>query len=131
MGRVTRALEPVHRLAHLANGASLERERRDVDHAFVAVVQGPQPVQSVELEVALAGAEHRDPPVALVRESREGGQQALDRIALADWIAGDDGDARDHLVRQEGALVGREEVRLVRAKDEGRQRVDAVAAHES
>src|SRR5438128_10771749 len=71
----------------------------------------------------LGGAEDGDPPVARVRELDE----ALEELAVprrrADRIARDDGHAADDLVRKERALVVGEEVRLVGAEDEGRERV--------
>src|SRR5207244_3512258 len=59
---ITGALEPVHRLPHLADRPALERERRRVDHRLVAVVEGVQPVLAVDAERALRDAEHSDAP---------------------------------------------------------------------
>ena len=70
LGAVAGALEPVDRLAHLADRPALERERRRLDHRLVAVVEGMQAVRPVEREPVLRGAEDRDPPVALVGRTR-------------------------------------------------------------
>jgi hypothetical protein len=128
--RVAGPLEPVDGLADLADRAPLERERADVDHAFIAVVERPQAVPTVERQAALARPEHGDAPVALVRELLELRQKALDRIRVSDRIARDDGDAGDHPVREEGPTVQAKEVRLARSEDEGRQRVRAMFVEE-
>ena len=106
-------------LAHLANGAALERETGDVDHALVSVVEGSKPVPAVERQTTLTRSEDRDPPVALVRELLESRQQALDRVRVSDRIPGNDRDAGHDLVGEERPSVCAKEVRLVRAQHKG------------
>ena len=76
-GTVARRAQPVHGLAHLADRAALERERADVEHRLVAVVERPQPMRAVEREAALRRAEDRDPPAAGVRERDERVDEAV------------------------------------------------------
>ena len=42
-GREAGALQAMHRLAHLADRPSVEREARGVDHRLVAVIDRPKP----------------------------------------------------------------------------------------
>src|SRR5439155_10452350 len=125
LGAVAGVLEPMDRLPHLPDRPPLERERRRLDDRLVAVVERVKAVAAVDLEAALAGAEDRDAPVALVRECDEAGDEAVESVARTDRVAGDDGDAADDLVREEGGAVGGEEVRLVGPEHEGRERIRA------
>ena len=123
LGRVTGRLEPVHRLAHLADRPALEREGRDVDHRLVAVVDGEEPVAAVEVEQTLGRAEDRDPPVARAGEGDEAADERVQLARRADRIARHDRDAADDPVRDERPLVLAEEVRLVGAQHEGGERI--------
>ena len=84
----------------------------------------------VQVETAVGGAEDRDPPVAGVRELDEPLQQLAEPRRRPDRVTGDDRDAADDLVGEEGGLVLGEEVRLVPAQDERRERVDPPRGHE-
>ena len=68
--RRSRRAQPVDGLAHLADRAALERERRRVDDRLVAVVERVQAVRRYSVEAALGRAEDRDAPVARVRVAR-------------------------------------------------------------
>ncbi len=122
---VARVLEPVHRLAHLADRATLEREGGGLDDGFVAVVQRMEASGGVERQEPLRGAEDRDTPVARVRMLDECGDQVVEPVVRADRVAGDDCDAADDAVGEERGLVVVEEVRLVGSQDERRERVDS------
>ena len=130
MRDVAGLLEPVHRLAHLADRAALERERGDVDDRLVAVVERVQPVRRVQRQAALGRAEDRDAPVARVRVLDEPADQLVEALARPDRVARDDRDAADDAVGEERRFVLGEEVRLVGAQHERRERVDAPRLHE-
>src|SRR5205085_9116083 len=124
------ALEPVDGLAHLPDRAPLEREAADVDHRLVAVVERVQAVRAVEPEASLRRAEDGDPPATGMGERDEAPEQLLEAFGRPDGIARDDRDAADDLVGEEGALVLAEEVGLVGAEDERRERVGAPGGDE-
>ena len=115
----------MHRLADLSDRTALERERRGVDDRLVAVVQRVQSVCGVDRQPGFGCAEDRDPPVAGASASDEAADERGAFVRRADRIAGDDCDAADDAVGEERRLVVVEEVRLVGAEDERRQRVDA------
>src|SRR4029077_1244815 len=83
----------------------------------------PQPVPPVERKATLTRSEDGDPPVSFMRELLKGRQQALDRVRVTNGIPRNDRDAGNDLVGEEGPTVRAEEVRLVRAENEGRKRV--------
>ena len=127
---VALALEPLHGLAHLADRAALERERGDVEHCLVAVIDRPQLKATVERERILGRPEHGHPPAAAACEDEEAREQRLQGIRLSDRVAGHDRHAADDTVGEERVLVRREEVRLVRAQCERRERVCPPGAYE-
>ena len=111
-------------LAHLTDRSTLELERPDVEHGLVAVVERMQTVRPVAVEARLGCAEDRDPPVARVGEGDEAVDEVRELLGRADRVAGDDRDAADDAVGEERALTLAEEIRLVGAEHERRERVD-------
>ena len=130
LGAVALALQPVHGLPHLPDRPALERERLDLEHRLVAVVERMQPPLAVEAEAGLGGAEDRKPPAAFPHIGDEAVEQFAELGGRADRVAGDDRHAPDDPVRHKGATALREEVRLVRAKHERGQRVHAPGGDE-
>ena len=110
--------------------AAVEREGSGVDDRFVAVIERVQPVRRVERQPRLGRAEDRDPPVTRAGARDESADDSGRRSGGPIGIAGDDRDAAHDAVGEEGRLVVREEVRLVRTQDERRERVRAPGAHE-
>src|SRR5205809_7277787 len=53
VGAIPGALQPVDRLAHLADGPALDREARHFDHSLVAVVERVEPMIAIEVEPAV------------------------------------------------------------------------------
>ena len=129
-GVEARPLEAVHRLADLPDRASLEREPLDLDDRLVPVVERVQSVGAIARQRVLRSAEHGDAPVALVGERDVSLEEPLEAVWCAHRVPRDDGHAADDLVGEERALVLVEEVRLVGAEDERRERVDAPGCHE-
>ena len=101
-------LEPVHRLAHLADRAALERERRGVDDRLVAVVERVQAVRA-----RTAASQRSDAPRIATRQSRacayatNGATSSSPSSPRADRVARDDRDAADDAVGEERGLVAR------------------------
>src|SRR5581483_3622544 len=93
--------EAVHGLAHLADRAAVERERRRLDDGLVPVVERAEPEPAIDVETAFRDAEHGDAPPALVRELEERGEHAALARGRPDRVAGDDRDAALHPVREE------------------------------
>ena len=89
-----------------------------------------QPVRGVDRQPPLGGAEDRDPPVALTRVGDEAPDELRPAIRRSDGIARDDRDAADDAVGEKRGLVVGEEVRLVGAEHERRERVEAPRLHE-
>ena len=113
----------MHGLAHLPDRPALERERGRVDDRLVAVVERVQAVRSVRRERRFRGAEDRDAPAAFVRKRDEAAYERRRSLGRPDRVPGDDRHSTDDPVREERGLVLREEVRLVAAQHEGRQRI--------
>src|SRR5439155_23565825 len=124
LSRVAGALEAVNGLAHLADRSPLEVERVHVDDRLVAVVERVQPAAAVEVETRRRGTEDRETPVARVGERDEAVDERRKLVARADRIAGDDRHPADDAVGEERPLALAEEVRLVGAERERRERVD-------
>ena len=123
--RVPRVPEPVNGLADLADRSPVQRERRRLQHRLVPVVEGVKTVSAVDVEAALADAENGDPPVALPGERDEPGDKPVELGGRADRVARHDRNSADDPIGEERALVLAEEVRLVGAQHERRERVCA------
>ena len=82
-------------------------------------------------EVRAGDAERRDAPGVRVAVAREVGEQGRRGGGIADRIAGDERDAADGAVGEEGRALLVEEVRLVAAQREVGERVAAVALDEA
>ena len=128
---VPRFLDPGHRLAHLADRPALEREPRRLDDGLVTEVEAPQPER---LERGGGSRADRHRPRAGAREPgrmrRCLVEQRRQRGARADGITGTEHHpALDAIAEERRAVVG-EEVLLVAAELEERERVVAVPAHE-
>src|SRR5262249_35401459 len=104
-------------------------EGRRIDHRLVAVVERAQTERAVEAERALRNAEHGDAPAARVREVEKAADEPA-RVSVPDRVAGNDRDAARDAVGEERPTVLGEEVRLVGATRERRDRVVAVARNE-
>src|SRR5579864_3753162 len=85
---------------------------------------------AIEVERSLRCTEDCDAPATRVRELDEVADQVREALRRPDRIAGDDRDASDDLVRDERLLLLVEEVRLVAAEDEGRERVGSPGGYE-
>src|SRR5207244_12644723 len=118
-------LQPRDRLAHLADGAALERELAGTEDRLVADLDRLQPEPLVSLEVG--GAEEREPPAVRVDDAAELGQQLVEFFLLADQVAADERAAADDAVGEECASARREEPALVPAQREERERVPTIS----
>src|SRR3989442_1438518 len=127
---VTGALEAVYRLSHLSDRASVQGEGGSVDHGLVAVVKSVQAMFAVDAESGFRGAEDRNSPPARMRKAEKRSDQLGSALGRSDRITGDDRHAAHHLVGDEGPLVLVEEIGLVPAQDEWRERVRAPGCDE-
>src|SRR5947209_9696740 len=122
--------ESGHRLAHLADRPALQAELAEIDDRLVAEVDRAQAERLVERAELLAGADRAEPQAAGLSECLQLFEQRREGARRTDRIAGEQEHAVLDPVADERLLVGAEEVLLVAAQLEERQRVGAVAADE-
>lgn len=123
---VAAAQKAVDGLADLADRPAVERERAGMDDRFLAEQQRAKAERAVERELRRACAEDRDSPASgpggAAKVLDEGGEPPR----VADWVPAHQRGSADDPVGQECRSVGREEVVLVPAEREERERVAAV-----
>ena len=115
---------PVHRLAQLAHGASLQGERARVDEGLLADAHRVQPERPVGLQVRLGRAPQHDLPAASARLIPERGEHFPGGAGGRNRIGRDHRGAADHPVGEYAA--GGEGQCLVGPQQERRQRIGAV-----
>src|SRR5581483_4786825 len=108
-------LEPRHGLAHLADRATLERERARVDERLVPEVERPEAGFPPEPEHALARAENAELEPVQLCEAADLADEIGERLVRPDRVAGDEQHAALDPVADERALVRREQVVRVAA----------------
>ena len=113
-------------MAHAAHRPALEREVGDLDDGLVAELDGRQVQLALEHRRALfAAAHHRRRPRVLADQVAVGGHRARPRLGVADRVAADQGNARDHPVGDRRLPRGRPDDGLVASQREVAQRVTA------
>ena len=117
-------------MPNLPDRASFQVEPLRLDDRLVADVQRPQSGLLEQRAPLGADPERGEPERALLGEPHHDRDQALDGLALTDRIAGDDQHTALDPVAEKGRPLGVEQVVLVLAQLEERERVVAVLAHE-
>ena len=87
-------------------------------------------MRAVDVEGPFGRAEDGDAPVACMREQQEGADEPAEALTGTDRVSRHDCHSADDLVREERGFLVVEEIRLVPAQDEGRQRVDSPDRHQ-
>ena len=127
---VARLAQPCHRLPHFADRSPVEAEPVAVDDRLVAHVERAQAGLLEERAPLGADSERGEPQPVFARERDDDGEERLDAARLADRVARDHEHAVFDAVGDERGPLGIEEVVLVRAQLEERERVRSVLAHE-
>ena len=123
-------LDSGHGLAHLADRAALEREPAGLDDRLVTEVEAPQ-AERLERRCGSRAHRHRSEPQAANLRERGGlVEQRRHRGRRPDGIAGAQHHPTFDAVPEERRAVVGEEVVLIAAELEERERVVAVPAHE-
>ena len=123
-------LEAGDGLAHLADRAAFQAERAGIDDCLVAEIERAQAELLEQRPEWFADTDRGDHEAAGFGEDGELGEQIRDRPGFADGVAGDDEDAAFDPVAEERLPVVAEQVVLVVAQLEVRERVAAVPADE-
>ena len=128
--RVPGLLDPVDRLADLADRPAFERELRRLDDRLVAEIEAPQ-AERLERRRQIGADRHRtEPEPARLRERGRLLEEGRHRRRRAHRVAGAQHHPSLDAVAEERGPVVREQVLLVAPQLEERQRVVAVPPHE-
>ena len=128
--RVARLPQPGDGLANLPDRASFQVEPLRLNDRLIADVQGPQSGLLEQRASLRADPERGEPERALLGKPHRGRDQALDGLAGTDRIARDDQHTALDAVAEKGRSLWVEQVVLVLAQLEERERVVAVLAHQ-
>src|SRR6185295_14671175 len=108
-----------------------ERELRCLDDGLVTQIHGAEPELLPLRPKPFPGTQGGDAKASCLGKKAQLAEQARNRVVGADGVAGDEQDAGLHSVPEERAPVGAEQIVLVAAELEVRERVGPVSADEA